>query len=148
MPTGGKSSDQCYNAQVAVDAENQIIVSASVVQAPNDNGQLLPVLNRVWSARAAFVPGVVADAGYKNERDLAQLAAMNIDAFIATGREGKNASSANAKDLRRFVSTTRRPPGGSWGSRACAAARFPTVEQRCMRLAGLDHAADLHLRRR
>jgi transposase len=97
MPTAGKSFDQCYNAQVAVDAENQIIVSASVVQAPNDNGQLLPVLNQVFECTGKVVAGVIADAGYKNERDLAQLAAMNVDAFIATGREGKNASSAKAK---------------------------------------------------
>lgn len=97
MPTGGKSFDQCYNAQVAVDAENQIIVSASVVRAPNDNGQLLPVLNRVLECTGKAAASVVADAGYKNERDLAQLAATNVDAFIATGRERKNASSAKAK---------------------------------------------------
>jgi hypothetical protein len=91
MPTGGKSFAQCFNAQVAVDAEKQLIVATTVTQSPNDNGQPLPVLKAACENTSVLAPSVLADAGYKNEADLAALSDMNIDAFVAAGREGKAA---------------------------------------------------------
>ena len=92
MRTPSKAFDQCYNTQVAVDDERQIVVAATVTQCANDNGQLLPVLNAALENTKLIPERVLADAGYKNEGDFAELAAMKIDAFIAVGREGKDAA--------------------------------------------------------
>lgn len=88
MPS--KAFDQCYNPQVAVDDAHQIIVATIVTQSANDHGQLLPVLNAAFENTKLVPEIVLADAGYKNEGDFAELAAMKIDAFIAVGREGKD----------------------------------------------------------
>jgi len=90
MRTPSKAFDQCYNTQVAVDDARQIIVAATVTQSANDHGQLLPVLNAAFENTALVPERVLADAGYKNENDFAELAAMKIDAYIAVGREGKD----------------------------------------------------------
>src|SRR5712671_7757718 len=92
MRTPSKAFDQCYNTQIAVDDANQIVVAATVTQCANDNGQLLPVLNAAFENTDKVPARVLADAGYKNESDFAELAAMKIDAFIAVGREGKHAT--------------------------------------------------------
>ena len=90
MPT--KAFDQSYNTQVAVDDTKQIVVAAAVTQCANDNGQLLPVLNEAFENTKLTPKNVLADAGYKNESDFAELKAMRIDAYIAVGREGKDAT--------------------------------------------------------
>lgn len=90
MMTGTKAFDQCYNAQAAVDAENQIVVAATITQSATDSGQLLPVLNVAYENTGAVPERVLADAGYKNEAAFVELAAMKIDAYIAVGREGKD----------------------------------------------------------
>ena len=92
MRTPSKAFDQCYNPQVGVDDAHQIIVGTIVTQSANDNGQLLPVLNAVFENTKLVPEIVLADAGYKNENDFAELAAMKIDAYIAVGREGKDAT--------------------------------------------------------
>jgi transposase len=91
MPTSGKSFEQGYNAQIAVDAKKQIVVAATVTQSTNDNNQLLPVLNAAHENTGQLTRRVLADAGYKNESDFAKLKAMNVDAFVSIGREGKQA---------------------------------------------------------
>jgi transposase len=88
MPS--KAFDQSYNTQVAVDDAHQLIVANTVTQSANDHGQLLPVLNEAFENTKLVPERVLADAGYKNENDFAELAAMKIDAFIAVGREGKD----------------------------------------------------------
>jgi transposase len=89
MPS--KAFDQSYNTQLAVDDKHQLIVANKVTQSANDNGQLLPVLNATFENTGMVAENVLADAGYKNESDFAELEAMKIDAFVAVGREGKDA---------------------------------------------------------
>jgi hypothetical protein len=55
---------QGYNAQLGVDAQAQIIVAATVVQASNDQEQLVPVLMRVKQNLGQLPASVSADAGY------------------------------------------------------------------------------------
>lgn len=69
----------------------QIVVAAAVTQCANDNGQLLPVLNQAFENATMIPKRVLADAGDKNESDIAELKAMRIDAHIAVGREGSAA---------------------------------------------------------
>lgn len=89
MPTSGKAFEQSYNAQVAVDAKAQMVVAASVSQSPKDMGLLIPVVNAASENTDRIPSRVLADTGYKNERDLARLEDLGIDGYIAVGREGK-----------------------------------------------------------
>lgn len=95
MPTGGRSFEQSYNAQIAVDAHARMIVGTMVSQSPNDSGQLLPVVNAAFECMSQAPTRVIADAGYKNESDFQAFASMKIDAYVSMGREGK--ATANPK---------------------------------------------------
>ncbi len=55
---------QGYNAQLGVDGQAQIIVAATVVQAGNDQEQLVPVLLTVKQNLGRLPASVSADAGY------------------------------------------------------------------------------------
>jgi len=112
MPTSGKSFEQGYNAQIAVDAKKQMIVAASVTQSTNDCNQLMPVLNAAFENTAKVPQRVLADAGYKNERDFAELDAMKVDAFVSLGRERQQQSAPKKEQpltaaMRRKLSTKR-----------------------------------------
>jgi transposase len=96
MPTSGKSFEQSYNAQVAVDAKAQIVVAASVSQSPKDMGLLMPVVNAAFENTETIPKRVLADAGYKNERDLQQLQDLGIDGYVSIGREGKTVRAPSA----------------------------------------------------
>jgi transposase len=52
MPTTGNAFEQSYNAQIAVDAAEQIVVAASVSQQPQDVGLLLPGVNAAFENTA------------------------------------------------------------------------------------------------
>ena len=89
MKTGAEGFQQCYNAQVVVDEAHQLIVATDVGANASDQGQLLPLLDEVNETFGVEPQGVIADAGYCNEADLAALERRGIDAHIALGREGK-----------------------------------------------------------
>jgi len=97
MPTSGKGFEQSYNAQVAVDAKAQIVVAASVSQSPNDMGLLIPVVSAAYENTEVAPRRVLADAGYRNERDLELLQELEIDGYVSVGREGKRARAPSAK---------------------------------------------------
>ncbi len=84
-----KTSDgfiQGYNAQVAVDAEAQIIVAQHVTPAAPDVQQLVPVVRAITQGLRGKPRHVLADAGYWSETNVAALEAKDIEPFIATGR--------------------------------------------------------------
>ena len=97
MPTSGKSFEQSYNAQIAVDAKAQIVVAASVSQNPKDMGLLIPLVNDAYENTGETPKRVLADAGYKNERDLELLQTLAIDGYVSLGRESKAARAPSAK---------------------------------------------------
>jgi len=97
MPTGGKSFEQSYNAQIAVDAKAQMVVAASVSQNPKDMGLLIPVVNEAFENTGEIPKRVLADAGYKNERDLELLQTLGIDGYVSLGRESKATRTPSAK---------------------------------------------------
>lgn len=96
MKTSTEGFQQCYNAQLAVDDERQLIVAFDVTANASDQGQLLPRLDEVEAAYGAVPERVLADAGYCNERDLSALEERGVDGYVALGREGKKAA-ADAK---------------------------------------------------
>jgi transposase len=83
---------QGYNAQIAVDAEAQIIVAADVTQEPNDKQQLAPMLEQVQQNTGVKPVASSADAGYWSPEQVADERVEGIDLHVATKRD-KNATS-------------------------------------------------------
>ena len=84
----GDGYQQCYNAQLAVDSEFQLIVDTEVTNQANDSGALQPLVERIERTHAHRPQVVLADAGYRDESCFAALEALDIDAYISVGREG------------------------------------------------------------
>ena len=96
MRTSSEGFQQCYNAQVAVDGEHQLIVATELTSNASDQGALVGLLNEVGDRFGAQPGTVLADAGYCNERDLSELEARGIDGYVATGREGRRSAGRDA----------------------------------------------------
>lgn len=62
-----------YNAQVAVDSENQVIVAQAVTAAPADQGQLPDMVHKVKENCKAPPEAVSADGGYYTHRCVEKL---------------------------------------------------------------------------
>lgn len=78
--------EQAYNAQVAVDQENLLIVACSLSNHPNDKAEAEPTLAALPAALGT--PDAAAlDNGFWSEKNLAALEARHIEPYIATGRE-------------------------------------------------------------
>src|SRR5665647_400481 len=91
MKRAGGGFDYSYNAQTAVDQTAHIIVAAEVVNTSSDVQQLPMVLSAVKANTGSSATQVLADAGYRNEAVMAELATTQPDTelVIALGREGK-----------------------------------------------------------
>ena len=89
MHTSAEGFQQCYNAQVTVDAANQLIVSTQVTANASDQGQVIAQLDAVKMTYGRHPERVLADSDYGNERDLAELEARGIDGYVALGRKEK-----------------------------------------------------------
>ena len=88
MKTSSEGFQQCCNAQLVV-GKNQVIVATAVDRGATDQGQLLPMLEAAAATAGRMPEEVLADAGYCNEADLAELEARNIRGHVALGREGR-----------------------------------------------------------
>ena len=89
MKTSQEGFQQCYNAQVAVEGGNQLIVATEVSSNASDQGWMVPLLDDVEATHGERPATVLADAGYCNERDLATLEERGVDGHVALGREGR-----------------------------------------------------------
>ena len=97
MKTSAEGFQQCYNAQVAVEGKNQLIVAVEVSSNASDQGLLTPLVQEVESTHGRRPATVLADAGYCNEADLAKLQALGVDGHVALGREGRRAVEVDAE---------------------------------------------------
>ena len=97
MKTSNEGFQQCYNAQVTVDAEHQLVVATDLTANASDQGELPVLLDAVKETFAAQPETVLADAGYCNERDLTDLEKRGIDGYVALGREGKQTATRDLK---------------------------------------------------
>ena len=86
MKTASGGFEQCYNAQIAVDAEHQIIVAADVSGCAADNGQLRPMEEQAEKNTGQKTAVVLADSGYKGEANFAAMEQRGVDAYISLGR--------------------------------------------------------------
>jgi hypothetical protein len=85
----GNGFEQCYNAQAAVDEEHQIIVAVGLTNCAADNAQLIPMIEATKEGTGKLPQQVLADAGYRSEENFEKTEAMNVDALVAVGREGR-----------------------------------------------------------
>jgi transposase/IS5 family transposase len=105
MKRAGGGFDYAYNAQTAVDETAHIIVAAEVVNTSSDVQQLPMVLAALKAHTGEHASQVLADAGYRNEAVMAELATTQPDTqlVIALGREGKVL--AKPRDAKRYPHT-------------------------------------------
>ncbi len=89
MKTSSEGFQQSYNAQMAVEGENQLVVGTGVTNNASDQGQLVPMIDGVAAVCGDAPDQVLANAGYGNEQDLRELEERSVDAHVALGREGK-----------------------------------------------------------
>ncbi|MGO1501480.1 MAG: IS1182 family transposase [Marinobacter sp.] len=95
---------QCYNGQLAVDGEFQLIVANRQGNNPSDNGCLIPLLEAVNDTLGSYPQQCLADAGYRNEGDLQDLEIKGIDGHVSLRREGKRTGDL---DVSRYPATAR-----------------------------------------
>jgi transposase len=89
-----------YNAQIAVDADHQIIVAQTLQTTPADRGALKPLLADLRRNCRVNPQEVSADSGYCSEANLTHLARRRIEAYVATGRAGHPGDKQHDKGAR------------------------------------------------
>ena len=78
--------EQSYNAQVAVDQKEMLIVASTLSNHPSDRGEALPTVDAI--PQDMGTPEAAAlDNGYFSPDNIAGLELRGIDPYIATGRE-------------------------------------------------------------
>ena len=89
MPDGGRKGSfvQAYNAQIAVDSAQQIIVAAEITQESNDKQQLAPMLERVAQNMGAKPRAATADTGYFSESQVTDDRVNGIELYVAIGKQ-------------------------------------------------------------
>ena len=130
MKTSNEGFQQCYNAQVTVDAEHQLVVATDLTANASDQGELPVLLDAVKETFAAQPETVLADAGYCNERDLTDLEKRGIDGYVALGREGKQTATRDREAhpaTARMVRSWRRRRAARRMRSASGCRRLPTV---------------------
>ena len=85
-----KEFTQAYNAQIAVDAEAQIIVATALTQAAADNGLLVPTLLEVEKNLGRLPGEALADAGYFSEATVTDPALASVGLYIPPNRREKS----------------------------------------------------------
>jgi len=98
MPDGAHKGSfvQGYNAQIAVDAEVQIIVATAVTQETNDKQQLVPMAQKVVENVGRLADVTSADAGYFSERAVGHAALATTDLLVPPDRKKHGESSSEA----------------------------------------------------
>jgi transposase len=85
MPRDG-GFQQSYNAQVAVDADSQLIVAQEVGQSASDARQLEPMVEQTQKNTGLLPVQLSADSGYLCKEDIEKVEAHGVECFVATGR--------------------------------------------------------------
>ena len=87
MKTSQEGFQQCYNAQVAVEGGNQLIVAPKCRRTPATRVIWCRCWTRWRPPTGSVRRTVLADAGYCNEADLVTLEGRGVDGHVALGRE-------------------------------------------------------------
>jgi len=83
---------QAYNAQAAVDVDTHLIVENHITQQPNDKQEIQSALERLNGVEQSLgkPEGLLADAGYFSESNVALCEAGEITPYISDARERHN----------------------------------------------------------
>ena len=92
MKRGSSGFEQCYNAQIAVDETERIIVATHVTQQASDVQELEPLMDQIEQTMGELPKKALADAGYRSESNFRGLEDRDIEGFVAFGREGDGKS--------------------------------------------------------
>jgi hypothetical protein len=111
MKRGGAGFEQCYNAQIAADETERMIVATGVTQSASDVDQLIPLLDEVKTNAGKEASCCLADAGYRSESNLQALESRRIDGYVAMGREKDGTSKAPDSKLESTARMARKLPG-------------------------------------
>ena len=104
MKTPQEGYQQCYNGQLVVDGEHQVIVAAELVNNGSDHGLLPGLLDRVGETYGRRPEEVLADGGYCNEDDLLELEAGGVEACVNVPKDKRESSREKPE---RFPATAR-----------------------------------------
>ncbi len=110
MKDGSGAFQQSYNAHIAVDESEHIIVGALVTNTAADVGELMPLIDAAETASGVTPRKALADAGYRSEENFKRLRQRGIDGYVSLGREGKGAVKVNrpeTKAMKRKLGTKR-----------------------------------------
>ena len=77
---------QCYNTQLAVDSENQVIVSHGVTNSATDRHQLVPALRSIKENLGRQARELSADGDYCSEDNLKEISRRHVRGYVSTGR--------------------------------------------------------------
>lgn len=103
----GKNStgyQYCYNSQISVDSDNQIIVGQHVSQHANDKQEVKPALAAIAEATDnAVIDKMSKDNGYYSGPNLQADDEAGIDAYVATDRREKSSKELLENSDRKFV---------------------------------------------
>lgn len=109
-----QSYQQGYNVQIGVDAQAQIIVGATVVQAGNDQQQLVPMLQEVAQNLGRMPEAASADGGYFSTAALTHEAVREVDLHVPPNEREPDLSEtlpATASVQQRMWQKLRSPDG-------------------------------------
>jgi transposase/IS5 family transposase len=103
---------QGYNAQIAVDEEEKIVVAAGLSQNAADAEQLVGMVKSAKANTRKKPKHVLADAGYKSEENFQALEKMDVDAHVALGKGEKGARDTDAGPATRRMHRKRQTKRG------------------------------------
>lgn len=88
---------QGYNAQIAVDAEAQIIVALDVTQQTNDRKQLVPMAKKIVANCGQLAQNTSADNGYFSEQAVNDPQLSSTELLVPPGRERVSTSAPSTE---------------------------------------------------
>ena len=93
----------CYNGQISVDKDNQIIVGQHVSQAANDKREVASALESIEAATGRLPDKMSLDNGYMSGANLDTLEKAQVDGYIATDRGEKHGRTSLDESNRKLV---------------------------------------------
>jgi len=91
--------EYCYNGQISVDSQNQIIVGQHLSQNANDKNELKKEVDEIEKNTGKNPEKISADSGYKTSDNILALEGSKIDGYIATGKGEKDISQDTDKKI-------------------------------------------------
>ena len=94
--------DYCYNGQISVDSQNQIIVGQHLSQNANDKNELKKEVDEIEKNTGKNPEKISADSGYKTSDNILALEGSKIDGYIATGKGEKDVPKGKKIGMKNF----------------------------------------------